>query len=58
MLRMKSAENYVDTSSETMDKPLVSLAIKDTAASEVVSDILTAEERGIQTVITNVKERL
>jgi len=36
----------------------VFLATKDTAPSEVVSALLTAEERGIQAVITNVKEGL
>jgi len=38
-----------------MDKPLVSLETKDTELSEVVSDILPAEERRMQAVITNVK---
>ena len=41
-----------------MDKPLVSLATKDTAPREVVSSHLTAEEKDIQVVVTNVKERL
>jgi len=58
MLHMQSAEKNGDTYSETMDKPLVSLATTKTASSEVVSDLLTAEEKGMQAVITNVKERL
>jgi len=41
-----------------VDKPLVSLATKDTAPSEVVSDLLTAEEGRMQAVLTSVKERL
>ena len=51
-LRVKSSEEDGDTNSETMDKPMVSLAIKITAPHEVVSYLLTAE------VITNVKEGL
>jgi len=42
---MKSAKEDWDTYSETMDKHLVTLATIDTALSEVVSDLLTAEER-------------
>jgi len=42
VLHMKSAKESRDTYSETMDKPLVSLATKETASSEVVSDLLTA----------------
>ena len=55
---LKSVEENGDTYSETIDKQLVSLATKDTGPSEVVSDILTAEERGMQAVIINVKEQL
>ena len=55
---MKSAEENGDTYPESMDEPLVSLATKDTAPREVVSDHLTAEERDIPAVITNVKERI
>ena len=40
------------------DIPLVSLANKNTAPNEVVSDLLTAEARGKEQVITNVKQRL
>ena len=61
---MKSAEEDGDTYSETMDKPLVSLATKDTTSSEVVSGHLNAEDIYIyiyiyiymRAVITNVKE--
>ena len=52
-LHMKSAEDDGDTYSETIDKPLLSLATKYTGASEVVSDILTADERRMQAAITN-----
>ena len=57
-LHMKSADEDGDTYSESMDKPLVSLATKDTAPCEVVSDHLTAEERDMQAVIINGKKRL
>ena len=40
------------------DIPLVSLASKDSAPTDVVSDLLRAEERGKLHVITNVKQRL
>jgi len=53
-LRMKSGEDG-DTYSKTMGKPLISMATKDTVQSEVVSDLLTAEERGMKAVITNMK---
>jgi len=39
-LHMKSVEDDGDTYSETMDKSMVSLATKDTAPSEVVSESL------------------
>ena len=57
-LHMKWAEEDEDTYSETIDKPLVPTAIKDTPPSEVGSDLLNAEERGMQTIITNVNKRL
>jgi len=57
-LHSKSAQEDGDTYSETMERRLVSLATKDTAPCEVVSDNLTAEERDMQAFITNVKERL
>jgi len=53
MLYMESTEEDGDTYSETMDKPLVSLATKDTAPFEVVRDHLTAKER--YAAITKVK---
>jgi len=40
---MKSAEENGDTYSETMDTPLVSMGKEDTAPSDMVSDLLTAE---------------
>ena len=40
---------------ECEEIPLVSLATKDTAPSDVANDILTAEERGRESVIRNVK---
>jgi len=43
-LTMKSAEKDGDTHSETMDKPLVSMATKDTAQCEVVSDRLLQQK--------------
>ena len=57
-LHMKLAEEDEGTYSETMKKPLVSLATKDTAPNEVISDLLTAQERWMQAVTTNVNERL
>jgi len=57
-LHINSAEEDVDTYSGTVEKPLVYLATKDTAPCEVVTDHSTAEEREMQTVITNVKERI
>ena len=57
-LHMKSAEEGGDAYSETKYKPLVSLATKDTALCEVLSEHLISEERDMQTVIINVKERL
>ena len=51
---MTLAEENGNTYSGTKNKPLVSLATQ----SEVISYHLTAEERDIQAVITNVKERL
>ena len=38
--------------------PLVSLATKDIAPSDVVSDLLTAEDRGKQHLVSNVQKRL
>jgi len=58
MLHMKLAGEDGETYSETMDKPLMFMATTGTAPSEVVSDFLTAEERDMQAVFTNVKERL
>ena len=55
---MKAATDDGDAYSETINRPLVSLATNDTAPSEVIIDLLTAEERGKQAVITNVKELL
>ena len=40
------------------DIPLLSLASKDSAPTDVVSDLLRTEERGTLHVITNVKQRL
>ena len=40
------------------DSSLLSLASKDFAPTDVVSDLLRAEERGKLHVITNVKQRL
>jgi hypothetical protein len=48
-LQMKSAEDDGDTYSETVDKHVVSMATKDTAPCVVVSDLLTPDERGMQT---------
>lgn len=48
----------VDAVSDVTEIPLVSLATKDIATSEVVADLLTAKDRGKQCLMTNVKERL
>ena len=40
------------------DIPLASLATKDVALMDVVNDLLTAEDRGKQHLISNVKQRL
>ena len=56
-LDIKSVEEDGNTYSRTMDKPLPSLATKYTGPSELVNDLLT-EERGMQAVITIMKERL
>ena len=55
-LHLKSTEENGDTYSETMAKPLLSLVTKYIAPTKVVHDLLTVEERGMQVVITNVKE--
>ena len=47
-----------DMDSISGDIPLLSLASKDSAPTDVVSDLLRAEERGKLHVITNVKQRL
>ena len=41
-----------------IDIPLVSLATKDIAPSDVVTDHLTAEDRGKQHLVSNVQQRL
>ena len=46
-----------DMDSISGDIPLLSLASKDSALTDVVSDLLRAEERGKLHVITNVKQR-
>ena len=51
-------EDDGDMDSRSGDIPLVSLASKDSAPTDVVSDLLRAEERGKLHVITNVKQRL
>jgi len=52
------AEKTTDAHTQSGDIPLVSLANKNTAPNEVVSDLLTAEARGKGQVIINVKQRL
>ena len=47
-----------DMDSISGDIPLVSLASKDSSPTDVVRDLLRAEERGKLHVITNVKQRL
>ena len=47
-----------DMESISGDIPLVSLAATDSAPTDVVSDLLRAEERGKLHVITNLKQRL
>ena len=47
-----------DMESISGDIPLLSVASKDSAPTDVVSDLLRAEERGKLHVITNVKQRL
>ena len=47
-----------DMDSISGDIPLVSLASKDSAPTDVARDLLRAEERGKLHVITNVKQRL
>ena len=48
-----------DTDHKTITSiSLVSLAYKDSARIDVVTDLMTAEERGIQKVIKFVKQRL
>ena len=41
-----------------IDIPLVSLATKDIASSDVVNDLLVAEDRGKQHLVSNVQKRL
>ena len=47
-----------DLNKEIDTIPLVSLATNDSAPSDVVDDLLTAEQREKQHVIDNVKQRL
>ena len=47
-----------DMDSISGDIPLVSLASKDSAPTDVVNDLLRAEKRGKLHVFTNVKHRL
>ena len=47
-----------DIDSDDREIPLVSLATRDAASSDVMNDLLTAEDRGKQRVLTNVKQRL
>ena len=52
------AEETIDADTQSGDIPLVSLANKNTAPNEALSDLLTAEARGKDQVIANVKQRL
>ena len=52
------AEENTDADTESVDIALVSLANKNTAPDDIVSDLLTAQERGKEQVITNVKQQL
>lgn len=52
------AEEDDSDSDDVRVMPLVSLASKDIAPVDVVSDLLTAEDRGKQYVMTKVKQRL
>ena len=56
-VRTASPEDGEDEG-EDRDVPLASLATKDIAPSDVVNDLLTAEDRGKQYLISNVKQRL
>ena len=55
---LREEEEDGDMDSISSDIPLVSLASKDSAPTDVGSDLLRAEERGKLHVITNVKQRL
>lgn len=52
------ATKDIDESERTASIPLVSLTTSDIAPHEVETDLLTAEDRGKQMVIRNVKQRL
>ena len=49
---------FAEDDGVAIDIPLVSLATKDIAPSDVVSDLLTAEDRGKQHLVSNVQQRL
>ena len=49
---------FAEDDDVAIDIPLVSLATKDIAPSDVVSDLLTAEDRGKQHLVSNVQQRL
>ena len=55
---LREEEEDGDMDSISGDIPLLYLASKDSAPTDVVSDLLRAEERGKLHVITNVKQRL
>ena len=49
---------FAEDDGVAIDIPLVSLATKDIAPSDVVSDLLMAEDRGKQHLVSNVQQRL
>ena len=49
---------FAEDDGVAIDIPLVLLATKDIAPSDVVSDLLTAEDRGKQHLVSNVQQRL
>ena len=49
---------FAEDDGMAIDIPLVSLATKDIAPSDVISDLLMAEDRGKQHLVSNVQQRL
>ena len=49
---------FAEDDGVAIDIPLVSLATKDIAPSDIVNDLLTAEDGGKQHLVSNVQKRL